>query len=617
MRTPAVASPGADVKPRSDIARRLDALPRSAVLAVLAGGVFLAMLLVPIVVSGGLGIVLDGRVMPRVAIAGVDVGLLTAAEAEARLREQLPDITAGNLVVTLDGETTRVPLTEVGRDHDYAGLAASALAVGRSGDPWADGQARLAALFLGNQIADSVAVDPDLLDQLVVETATRTFTPPIDAAVVTNPDGTYAVAPPVEGRRIHPDVIRAAVLSAVLDPGADEPAIALASEPVPFTVTQSEAAAAAGAARAMFRTPLRLVDGSDAYVVEPDVIRSAITFGTRIDDSYGVLFDRAVLAEALSAHVAAIHREPQDATFTFSGATPNGVQAAVTGRDLNVPGTVASMIDGLELRGEGVATPDVALAATVVEPSLTTAAATEILPQLVRLSTWTTFYVPSAGNGFSRNISIPAMDIDRMVILPGEDFDFWRDIGPVTAERGFSYGGAIIDGRSTGDQAIGGGICSTSTTIFNTALRAGLQMGARANHYYYIERYPMGLDATVFATSTYEQSMTFTNDTAGPVVIRSFASPGMVRFDLWGLPTNRVVTFSAPTTWAHRTAADTVQYTSTLPAGTSKRVEYPHNGFSVSVTRTVRDATTGEVIHSDTYNSYYQTVNGVTMVGTG
>jgi hypothetical protein len=111
--------------------------------------------------------------------------------------------------------------------------------------------------------------------------------------------------------------------------------------------------------------------------------------------------------------------------------------------------------------------------------------------------------------------------------------------------------------------------------------------------------------------------MTFTNDTEGPVIIRSFASPGLVRFDLWGLPTNRVVTFSSPQTWGYRTAADTVQYTSTLPAGTSKRVEYPHHGFSVSVTRTVRDATTGEVIHTDVYNSYYQTVNGVTLVGTG
>ncbi len=202
-----------------------------------------------------------------------------------------------------------------------------------------------------------------------------------------------------------------------------------------------------------------------------------------------------------------------------------------------------------------------------------------------------------------------------MVILPGGDFDFWRDIGPVTFERGYSYGGAIIGGRSTGDQAIGGGICSTSTTLFNTALRAGLQMDARMNHYYYIDRYPMGLDATVFATDYYSQSMSFTNDTESPLIIKSYASPGVVRFDLWGLPLNRRVTFSNPVTWNPTFGHDTVEYTSALPAGSSKRVEYIHNGFSVSVTRTVTDATTGAVIHSNTYVSNYQTVNGVVQVG--
>ena len=45
-------------------------------------------------------------------------------------------------------------------------------------------------------------------------------------------------------------------------------------------------------------------------------------------------------------------------------------------------------------------------------------------------------------------------------------------------------------------------------------------------------------------------------------------------------------------------------------------MEYIHNGFNVSVTRTVTDGTTGAVIHSDTYLSNYQTVNGVVLVGT-
>ena len=94
---------------------------------------------------------------------------------------------------------------------------------------------------------------------------------------------------------------------------------------------------------------------------------------------------------------------------------------------------------------------------------------------------------------------------------------------------GYSYGGAIINGRSTQGVAIGGGICSTSTTIFNAALRAGLEMGVRANHYYYIDRYPDGLDATVSIIDGWTQDMTFRNDTQHPIVVRGLAGTARSR----------------------------------------------------------------------------------------
>ena len=48
-------------------------------------------------------------------------------------------------------------------------------------------------------------------------------------------------------------------------------------------------------------------------------------------------------------------------------------------------------------------------------------------------------------------------------------------------------------------------------------------MGARRNHYYYIDRYPLGLDATVFISdSGSTQTMSWTNDTDYPVLIRGY-----------------------------------------------------------------------------------------------
>ena len=58
------------------------------------------------------------------------------------------------------------------------------------------------------------------------------------------------------------------------------------------------------------------------------------------------------------------------------------------------------------------------------------------------------------------------------------------------------------------------------------------------------------------------------------------------------------------------------QFTNSLPAGTSKRIEYPVNGKKVRVTRVVRDRN-GNVIHKDTYFSHYKTVTGIVLIGRG
>ena len=114
------------------------------------------------------------------------------------------------------------------------------------------------------------------------------------------------------------------------------------------------------------------------------------------------------------------------------------------------------------------------------------------------------------------------------------------------------YGGAIINGRSTQGVAIGGGVCSTSTTIFNAALRAGLEMGIRLNHFYYIDRYPDGLDATVSIMDGWAQDMTFRNDTEHPIVVRGFGGNGSVTFQIWSVPTGRSVVITDAVTSNHR-----------------------------------------------------------------
>jgi vancomycin resistance protein YoaR len=257
----------------------------------------------------------------------------------------------------------------------------------------------------------------------------------------------------------------------------------------------------------------------------------------------------------------------------------------------------------------------------VTEPVLTTAEAKAAAPKMKMLSRWTTYFPIWERNNFGANIWIPALTIDGYVVGPRETFDFWKAVGTVTRAKGYGLGGAIINGKTEPQGALAGGICSCSTTLFNAALRAGYQMGARRNHFYYIDRYPLGLDATVFiSASGSKQTVSFTNDTDYPVLIRGYkirdGNRGFVRFEMYSVPNGRVVTIGKPTVKNVRPASDTVQYTSSLAPGARKRIEFPVDGMQVWRTVTVRDSK-GKIIHQVTYYSNYARITGVVLVGRG
>ena len=146
-------------------------------------------------------------------------------------------------------------------------------------------------------------------------------------------------------------------------------------------------------------------------------------------------------------------------------------------------------------------------------------------------------------------------------------------------------------------------------------MRFGLEIGERENHYYYIDRYPTGLDATVAIVDSDVTDMTFRNDTDQPIVIRGFATPGpghVPAVERAERPERRpraAGDVEPPDRHRH----DDRGVRAWRPAA-RERVEFPHNGFDVYVTRTVY-AADGAVVHQNTWFSDYRAVNGITLVG--
>jgi G5 domain len=110
------------------------------------------------------------------------------------------------------------------------------------------------------------------------------------------------------------------------------------------------------------------------------------------------------------------------------------------------------------------------------------------------------------------------------------------------------------------------------------------------------------------------QDMTFRNDTDNPIVIRGFGGNGFVTFQIWTVPTGRTVSITDAVTSNHRVASDTTVTDPSMAPGTSRRVEYPHDGHDVTRTRYVY-AADGSLLHQNTYFSHYATVNGIVAVG--
>lgn len=139
-----------------------------------------------------------------------------------------------------------------------------------------------------------------------------------------------------------------------------------------------------------------------------------------------------------------------------------------------------------------------------------------------KIGNYFTYYNPNNKNR-SHNIGLAARAINNTVIFPEETFSFNDVVGKRTKEKGYLRAPIIVRGEASED--IGGGICQISSTLFNAADRAGLQILQRYSHSKNVTYVPPGRDATV---SWYGPDFSFKNQYSQPVLIRAFAHGGQV-----------------------------------------------------------------------------------------
>lgn len=93
------------------------------------------------------------------------------------------------------------------------------------------------------------------------------------------------------------------------------------------------------------------------------------------------------------------------------------------------------------------------------------------------------------------NIKLALSALDGLKLPPGETFSFNGTVGERSEKRGYRIAGVINRGEYA--EGVGGGVCQVATTVYNAALKAGLQIIERNRHTLRSSYVEAGFDAMV------------------------------------------------------------------------------------------------------------------------
>ncbi|MEA5002561.1 MAG: VanW family protein, partial [Christensenella sp.] len=151
--------------------------------------------------------------------------------------------------------------------------------------------------------------------------------------------------------------------------------------------------------------------------------------------------------------------------------------------------------------------------------------------EMVKMGSYTTNIGSSSSKGRKFNIWMISDKLNGAVFKPGETFSVNDYVGDRTEELGWALAPGIENGTYT-DQA-GGGICQVSSTFYNAALRAEMDMVARLPHTIMAGYVPPGMDATI-STGGPDFKVKNINDTDMIMIVTCNIPDMKVTVDIYG-----------------------------------------------------------------------------------
>ena len=550
------------------------------------GRVVLLLLLGLIVLFGGcyvLAYLAAGDNVPRgTTIAGVDVGGRSQDAAVATLERGLAERSTTPIQVSVDGKPTAAV------DPTAAGLAVdlqSSVAAAGGERSWAPD--RLWNYYTGGEDLDPVVtVDETAMSAAVDQLVEANSQAPRDGDVKFE-DGRVEVVEPRLGEGVDPEEARSALEAAYLQDNTAE----LTSSAAQPDIDDGDVAEALDAfANPALSGPVTLDFGHSRVRLATRDFAPVLALKPRRSELVPVIDEELLIR--LVEHGMSKSGKPVDATVRLVKGKPKVIPDKPGVK--YQPDDVSRVFRRLLHRPAG--RREASVPAKVARADFRTADARKLRIK-EQVSRFTTSFPHAAYR--NPNIGRAAELVNGTVLEPGETFSLNDTVGKRTRANGFTKGFIIEDGVYQED--LGGGVSQMATTTFNAMFFAGLEDIEHKTHSFYIDRYPVGREATVAWGSV---DLRFKNTTPYGVLITAGVTPStpsrqgvvtvrMWSTDYWDITASTSERYNhTPEKTRHLTGDDCVPNDG-------------YAGFDVDVTRHFRRAGESSVDHNEKFHTTY------------
>jgi vancomycin resistance protein YoaR len=489
----------------------------------------------------------SGKIHRGVEVGSVSLGGKTPAEARQSVRDQVMG-PLEEIDFVGPAHFTR-KASEMGVSFNIDQTVDKAYAVGREGNILERLSERLRASFGGTTIAPDIDYQPAKARGEVREIASWVDHPPREADVKIY-GSEVEVTKSRDGYELDLAATMASVDSAIDDMSGKA---RLRGDVLDPGVVTAEAEAAAKKARGALSEQLTLKAEEKSWTLSPADLGSALDV-TKQDGKIDVNLNRDDLDGRLTDVYNALTIKPVEASYDFDSDGDIFVKPSHEGRSVEGDKLIDSIQGGLF---EGKREYQVPV--TVAKPRYTTDELEAKKPTELQ-GTYRTNYTATTDQGQTRveNLKIASGAISGTFVAPGGTFSMLDHV----ANLDYFQTHVIVNGAETVDE--GGGLCQVTSTLYNAALYAGMEITERTPHYSQLPYIRPGMDATVWYGGpgpSDDLDMKFKNTSDGYVLLQEYVSnDGYIYANVYGVPDKVKVEMSSEPIYRAEDASKWVTY---------------------------------------------------------